>query len=383
MDRRSFMLYVAKGVTMSTSLLIQLMIARTNGVENFGIWSLFLNLSLIFSTLGDFGVGLNGPAMIQQYNGQSWVVMADHWRKRLSIIAGLLMVFSMMIVYPALAPQMLLGTVMVFCQGFLQDWYDRGMIRPERAAYRQMLQGLFQVSAVALVLFLGGSFSMASGVYAFMAALSYLLFYRKIEKLTISRHDSKGWLKQQFPVLAGWALYYLTYNLPALLLGFLYQPDKLGLYSSHYFIYATVGTFSVITMDIFMAKPKDANRKFWLFLSSVVGMFMILISFFYYPLLFGSKGFEWDLVLNIEMVVLCGILGLRLYYLNGLLIEAKTREFGLWNGVSFVLHILLIILIFIIFKSYELWMATGGLILSELTTLLLFSINRKRAHAKG
>jgi O-antigen/teichoic acid export membrane protein len=377
------MLYVAKGITMSTSLLIQLMIARTNGAENFGIWSLFLNLSLIFGTMGDWGVGLNGPAMIQQNNGKSWAAAADYWRKRLSFFSGILLVISMMIFYPELAPQMILGSVIVFSQGFLQDWYDRGMQKPERAAYRQIAQGLLQVSAVALVILLGGSFRMALGAYACMAALTYLLFYRKMEGLPKSKEDSKGWLLQQFPVLAGWALYYITYNLPALLIGFLFKPEKLGLYASHYFIYATVGTFSVITMDIFMAKPNDANRKFWLSLSSFVGIFMILISFLYYPILFGSKGFEWDLMLNIEMVVLCGILGLRLYYLNGLLLEAKTREFGFWNGISFVLHVLLIIAAFSVLGRYDLWTAACGLIVSELLTLLLFSINRTIANAKG
>lgn len=380
MDRRSFMLYVAKGVTMSTSFLIQLMIAQTNGAAQFGIWSLFLNLSLIFTTMGDWGVALNGPAMMLQSNGESWAASANFWRKRLSLIAGLLMAFVMFWFYPTLAPQMAFGLIMVFSHGFLQDWYDRGRLRPDRASYRQMLQGFLQVTAVALVIYFKGSFGWVLGAYAAMAALTYIIFYRKLENPSIEKFNHLNWLGNQFPVLAGWALYYLTYNLPALLLGYLYEPAILGRYASHYFIYATVGTFSVITMDIFMAKPNDAGRRFWLSLSSLLGMLMIACSSFYYPFLFGDKGFLWDAILNAEMLVLCGVLGLRLYCFNGLLLKGESRAYGVWNGISFGLHALLITIMIFIFDEYEPRWAASGIIVSELLALLLFSTKGIRKH---
>ena len=371
------MLYVAKGITMSTSLIIQLLIARTNGAANFGIMSLFLNISLIFSTLGDWGVGLNGPAMVLQANGQSWAALANYWRKRLSMLAGAGMALFLFLCYPALAPQMVWGLILVLGHGFLQDWYDRGLLQPDRSSYRQMLQGLLQVSAVAVIIFSGLGMHWVLVAYGGMAVFSYFIFYRRIDTSSFTDQEKISWLKQQFPVLAGWAFYYITYNIPALLLGYLFSPDTLGLYASHYFIYATVGTFSVITMDIFMAKPNDHSRKFWITLSSILGMLMILISQLYYPLLFGNKGFSWDPVLNMEMLVLCGILGLRLYHLNGLLMSGDTRAFGSWNALSLVLHLALIALVFIFMGKYGLWMAAAGLIMAEVLTLLLFFIKRK------
>jgi O-antigen/teichoic acid export membrane protein len=380
MDRRSFMLYVAKGVTMSTSFLIQLMIARMSGAEGFGVWSLFLNLSLIFTTIGDWGVTLNGPAMMLQANGQSWAASANYWRKRIAFFAGILMLLVIYSMYPKLAPVMVFGMSMVLGHGFLQDWHDRGLMRPDRASYRQMLQGLLQVSAVALVIYFKGSFEWVLGAYACMAALTYFIFYKKLAYSSEEKFSHRNWLGKQFPVLAGWALYYLTYNLPALLLGYLYQPAILGQYASHYFIYATVGTFSVITMDIFMAKTDDADRRFWLSLSSVLGMLMIACSSFYYPFIFGKKGFIWDSLLNIEMVILCGVLGLRLYFFNGLLPQGAIKAYCIWNGISFILHIVLITTGLLVFDTYEPWLAAVCLILAELFSLLLFSFKIKRKY---
>jgi len=85
-------------------------------------------------------------------------------------------------------------------------------------------------------------------------------------------------------------------------------------------------------------------------------------------------------LLNIEMVILCGVLGLRLYFFNGLLPQGAIKAYCIWNGISFILHIVLITTGLLVFDTYEPWLAAVCLILAELFSLLLFSFKIKRKY---
>ena len=75
------MLFIAKGIAMCCALGVQLLLAKLGGAEGFGSWSLFLNLILIFSTLSDWGVNLNGARWVLEANGETWAYTAYYWRK--------------------------------------------------------------------------------------------------------------------------------------------------------------------------------------------------------------------------------------------------------------------------------------------------------------
>ena len=364
---------------MLSGLGVQLLVARLAGVEGFGTWSLFMNLFLIFSTLSDWGTSLNGPRMMQLSGAETWISNARFWRMRLSWLAAVGMLGVIIVFYSAQASILLWGLPMVILYGFMSDWYDRGIQRPDRVAYRQMTQGITQFAGVAIVVWFNGPLSMALAIYAGIAALTFLIWHR--QQLPEDSHPKNvSWLGTQFPVLLGWSAYFLSYNLPVLLLGFFSGAAITGFYSSHYFLYTSLGTLSVITMDVFMAKPMDKGYGKWLLFFTVIAMCGIAASKWYYPVLFAIKGFAWDASLTFCMVLLCALHAWRLFSINRLLKQVSVNSFGRWNMLSLGLHLALIAAIVILGKSYTPYSASVLLLVAEGCTLLFFQWIKIRSH---
>lgn len=364
---------------MLSGLGVQLLVARLAGVEGFGTWSLFMNLFLIFSTLSDWGTSLNGPRMMQLSGAETWISNARFWRMRLSWFSALGMLLVIFVFYSSQASILLWGLPMVIFYGFMSDWYDRGIQRPDRVAYRQITQGIAQLAGVAIVVWFNGSLSMALAIYAGIASLTFLIWHRQKLPEDIQPKNLR-WLSTQFPVLLGWSAYFLTYNLPVLILGFFSGAAITGFYSSHYFLYTSLATLSVITMDVFMAKPNSKEYGKWLVLFTVLGMLGIAASKWYYPILFDAKGFAWDASLTLFMVILCALHAWRLFSINGLLNQASTKSFGRWNMLSLGLHLALIGALVLLGKSYTPYSASVMLLVAEGCTLVVFKLIKRRSH---
>jgi len=364
---------------MLSGLGVQLLVARLVGVEGFGTWSLFMNLFLIFSTFSDWGTSLNGPQMMQLSGAEAWISNARFWRMRLSWAAAIGMLLIILVFYSNQATILLWGLPMVIFYGFMSDWYDRGKQRPDRVAYRQIIQGLAQLSGVVMVVWFKGSLSMALAIYAGTAALTFIIWHR--QQVPEDKHSrNKQWLLIQLPVLVGWTAYFLTYNLPVLLLGFFSGAAITGFYSSHYFLYTSLATLSVITMDVFMAKPNNKGYGKWLLFFTLIAVLGIAASKWYYPVLFDAKGFVWDARLTFYMVILCALHAWRLYRINSLLNHGTTRSFGTWNILSLSLHIVIIISAAVVGRTYNPHAAAIMLLLAEGCTLLFFELTKKRNH---
>ncbi len=365
---------------MLSGLGVQLLVARLAGVEGFGTWSLFMNLFLIFSTLSDWGTSLNGPQMMQLSGAETWISNARFWRMRLSWFSAVGMLLVIFIFYSTQASILLWGLPMVIFYGFMSDWYDRGIQRPDRVAYRQMTHGVSQLAGVAIVVWLKGSLSMALAIYAGIAALTFIIWHRR-QLPEDSQPKNVSWLGTQFPVLLGWSAYFLSYNLPILLLGYFSGAAITGFYSSHYFLYTSLATLSVITMDVFMAKSMDKGYGKWLLFFTIIAMCGIAASKWYYPILFAIKGFSWDASLTIFMVLLCALHAWRLFSINRLLKQASAKSFGCWNILSLVLHLALIGgALVILGKSYTPYSASVLLLVAEGCTLVVFQLIKRRSH---
>ncbi|MBV5336620.1 MAG: hypothetical protein J0653_01005, partial [Deltaproteobacteria bacterium] len=143
MDKRAIWLYIARFILALSGLAVHFFFARIGGVSGYGTLSLFLSLMLIFNNL----FGLLSSLL---YLVVAWIFYNDQF---LLLLAGL----------PLIA-------------GFsLQaDWIYRGKGRPDRAAFRQMIQSLGQLLVVALVWALKADIIWALGAYAGMGLLSFL-----------------------------------------------------------------------------------------------------------------------------------------------------------------------------------------------------------------
>lgn len=365
---------------MMSGLGVQLLVARLAGVDGFGVWSLFMNLFLVFSTLSDWGTSLNGPRVMQMAGGVEWAAGAMYWRKKLSVIASLFMFFVVLVFYSREAGSLLLGLPMVLFYGMLSDWYDRGRQMPHRVAVRQIVQSMGQLLSVGTVVYFGGSLAVAIGAYAAVAASTYLIWHPRKKLGLHQAPPDKSWLFLQLPVLLGWVAYFLNYNLPVLLLGYFGGPTETGFYASHYFLYTSLATLTVITMEIFMAKPSSKEYGKWLVFFTVVAMLGIALSKFYYPYLFTQKGFGWNPSLTLMMVLLCAIHSWRLYSNNFLLSKPVNWPFAQWNLLPVLVQVLIVCIGAISGGQYTPENAALYLLMSEGVVLLFFQLVKARLH---
>lgn len=377
MDKRSFLLYIAKAISLFGGLCVQILIARIAGLEGYGSWSLFMNLVFIFTVFSDWGTSLNGARMMQLENGSSWVFNAQYWRKKLSLIFTFVYFFVIFLLYNKQVSDLFWGFPMILFYGHLLDWYDRGRLHPHRAAIRQIIQSVLQLTVVVLVFFFKGSLALGIGLYAATAGLTYYFSAKKIQlKISAKTIDGAVWFKRQMPVVIGWVAYHLTYNIPLLLLSFWSGPSIAGSFASHFILYTSLSTFSVITMDIFMAKTDLKSYFRWQLLVTFFSAIGILASKWYYHLLFSGEEFKWNFSLTILMTILCVVHAIRLMIINKNLYDAALNLFYKWSVTGLFIHVFLIGLYVITFSSYS--SVEAGLLLLSAEILLLAIISFKR-----
>lgn len=361
---------------MLTGLLIQLIVSNQAGVEGYGIWSLFMNLVLVFTTLADWGVAVNGARLMQLSTGKIWLAHAQFWRIRLSIFFALLFIITVFSFYQGASQILIWGFPMILFSGFLLDWYERGRHRPEKAATRQIAQSILQLLAIVVLFKLKSSLSWIIGSYALIAVSTYFAMYTFSEKTEFKSSSAWSWLSSQLPIIAGFGAYHITYNLPLFLLGYVGTQQELGIYASHYILYTSLATFGVITMDIFLAKLDRKGYLFWLILVTLAGVIMILASGWYYPYLFAQKGYKWDQTLALIMAGLCIFHVMRIYFFSEFLYAAQQQKYGYWNALGLLLHICFFGFYMLSAHSYDL-ISAGFLLLSAEGFLIAILLIRK------
>ena len=367
------MLFIAKGIAMCCALGVQLLLAKLGGAEGFGSWSLFLNLILIFSTLSDWGVNLNGARWVLEANGETWAYTAYYWRKRISILSALLLTVVIFVFYKNQWHYLVCSIPMVISYGYMSDWYYRGKQNPDKAALRQIIHSVGQLLGVAIVYFLTHNLWYAFITYSIIASLTYIVTYPATQNGFNTQNLIPHWLVQQSSILIGWVCYFITFNLPILLLSYVGKANEVGQYSSHYLLYTSFATLSVITMDIFIAKPQYQKQyKTWLFIFTLLAVVGIACSKWYYPILFSGKGFAWQSQQTLYMMLLCVIHAIRLYQINNLLHHKKGYAFGLWNVISLFIHLIVIAVGIYIIQQYDYLNAVVYLIIAEILFLTIY-----------
>ena len=363
---------------MLTGLLIQLIVSNQAGVEGYGIWSLFMNLVLVFTTLADWGVSVNGARLMQLSTGAIWLAQAQYWRIRLSIIFTILFGITVFSFYQGASKFLVWGFPMILFSSFLLDWYERGRLRPERAAFRQIVQAILQLLAIVVLFKLELGLNWIIGSYAIIAVGTYFFMYSYLDRKEFKYRSTASWLPSQLPVISGFGAYHFTYNLPLFLLGYLGTTQELGIYASHYILYTSLATFGVITMDIFLAKKDKKGYKSWLAFVTLLGVLVILASKWYYPYLFAQKGYLWDQRLALIMSGLCVVHVIRIYFFTDFLYDAQLWKYGYWNSLGLLLHICFFSVYTMFMQSYNL-ISAGFLLLGAEGLLITILLIRKMA----
>jgi O-antigen/teichoic acid export membrane protein len=344
MDKKSLWLYAAKGVMMVAGVGTHFFFARLGGVEGYALLSLFLSLVLIFNNLADFGISLNGPRILADQAWPAFGPLAQWLRKRLAVLSSALYVGLIWWLYPNQAAALMWGLPMLLLFGFQADWKLRGSGKPQLAAYRQMAQSILQMGVLLVAYWFSSSAVTALGLYAAAAALTYVFSEWKWGQAPSPPAALKsvgGLLQLQLSVFTGFILQNLQYILAIPLLMWLTNAKEGGTYGSHFFLFTSLATLSVITMEVFMGKPQQERGRYgrWLVLFTALAMLGLLASKWYFPLLYGGKGFAWQSDLTTALVFLVWIHAARLYWVNRLLFIGRNQLFGRLNGLALVLQL--------------------------------------------
>jgi hypothetical protein len=384
MDKRSLWLYAARFFQAAAGVAVHFFFARIGGVDGYGTLSLFLSLSLIFNNFTDFGVSLNGPRLVAQGSQGLWVAQAVKWRNRLAWSSALVYLVISWLVYPGQLTVLLAGLPLIAGFSRQHDWISRGMGRPDRAALRQMLQSSAQLIGVALVWLSGSGVMAALLVYSGSAVATYLFANHRWnlvprpdkENATISFSAFAG---IQWPVFAGFMAQHTSYMMAIPILSYLTGPSSAGIYASHFFLFTSLGTLSVITMEVFMAKPGSSVAQYagWMAAFTMLATMLMLSAWWYFPILYGAKGFQLDWGLLLLNALLLWVHAARLFWLNRLLFTHKLKSFG-HAGISGLLFHMVFWIVFIVMK-WELspQTALSLLLAAEVTNLLFLPLIKK------
>lgn len=367
-------MYVARAVAAFSGIGVHFIFARIGGLSGYGVLSLFLNLNLLFNYLSDFGFTLNGPRLVAAAagNDQNWH-QAQAFRLRLGLVSAVLFVALVLVGYPNQSKWLLYGLPMIALYGFQADWLHRGEGRPDKAAYRQMAQSVGQLLLVLLALYAGWSLEWAMLLYAAVAALTFVVSYPRFA-FWKEKWPSKALLAGQLMVMGGMVAYFLTYNLIIPLLSRWQGEEMAGFYASHYFLGTSLGTLSVITMEVFMAKTGAGSRAYgrWMLLFTSLALLGIALSPLYFGLLYGGKGFYWDGLLTLLVATIVAVHALRLYWINSSLFELNYRIFLRFNLAALLLHLVLLAIWVGMGRMYDPYAASVLLLLAESLALAVY-----------
>ncbi|MBA4304938.1 MAG: hypothetical protein C0424_11985 [Sphingobacteriaceae bacterium] len=329
MFKKGMWLYAARGLAMGAGLLSQLMLARVGGAEGYGVFSAMMGLILLANGFADFGVPLNGPRFFLAKELQ-WIAEAQSMRRTFSLLSGFLYLLACWFLYREYAHLLVFGLPLVLFHFMQIDWLLRAQQKHMLSAWRQMLQTALGLLAVASVFFFSLPWWFALVGISLAGPITYFIFWptgeqwrkpasRWLPKATIMRDQSK--------VFIGQLAHQATYALPTLLFLPLAGAAANGQLGSHYLLFTSLGGFSLITLDLFMARQnnqmKNYARSMWLV--SLPAFLGILLGEWYYPLLFSGRGLSWNQDLLIPLLAVVGVHTARLIYLNSLLFT------GAWN----------------------------------------------------
>lgn len=381
MPKQALWLYAARGLAMASGLLSQLVFARIGGQDGYGVFSTLLSIVLVFNTVSDFGINLNGPRKILA-GDNIWVQQAQFTRMLLGGIGALVMAVVLWVYYQPYFYELSWGIPLVFFNGLQIDWIFRGNNKHMISAFRQMTQSVLALSLLFLTYKMHWDIATGIGLYAFSGLLSYALYYSFAENWKTIKGNVKSsfqLLKVQWVVFSGSLAHQLTYSIPTLVLLPLAGSAATGHFASHYLLFTSLAGFSVITMDIFMSRPGFPVRNYmkWMFVFSLPALLGLAVSGWYYPLLFAEKGFLWDANLSAALILLVLIHAGRLIWLNGLLMNSKQLLYQRFSMLGLSIHIILWLFWLIADLPPSPLLAISFLLLSELPALLILALKKK------
>ena len=386
-------MFVAKGLTMLSSLFLYWLLADAFGSQWFGVFSLGLLYANLLGNFSDFGIGMNGPVLYRKLLELGFAAYGgiQRFRWNLSLLVTALYACFVVCSYPSYMFQLFCLIPFMWFIGTGFGWMFRQLQSPQRIMLATLVMVVFQWLGYLLSIYWGQPtvFFLFYGVsgWAGLFIASW-----KMPHLWNWRAPESGVNKQirdQWPTVLGFFVGSLHTNFYFIIFSLQGRMDDLGNFQAHWLLYTSVLSCGLIYNEIFSSFSSYNKSHYWWGIGAlwVMGLVVLGSATLYFDVLFAGKGYAYQQGwIELLMVLYTVELILRIGGLQTLLLVLKTREYLRWNSFGMVLQLgILGVLLLMGRYSQDLMQLLWVLVICEFVLLVLFygGFKRFQCHAES
>ena len=356
---KNFSLFISKVVTSASTVAFNIYLARIAGVEYFGIFSLFLNLTFIFGLLADWGLSVYGPLELNSCTSaeekHKYISSVFNFRLGITMLSAVIYTAVILIFYPAYFGLLIFGVLVLAGNILNLDWVLRAHGKFGIVSFRLIFNAIVNLVLAAVIYYLDADVMYLFLSYCVSLALSFGLstfyMYRhriwKYEASPVRQvwHDGRNIIRKTRSAFKAVLISNLVYSLSIPLLTLFASATSSSLYASYYTLFSTVVALVIITQDLFIPRyRRESEKQFFSSYGKVIysGSICILLALvaikYYYHLIF-PETFLLNLT-TIQLVALLGFVhGYRLMHIHRFMIRGEYRSYLNYNVFSLLLFL--------------------------------------------
>lgn len=373
-------MFVAKGLTMLSSLFLYWVLADAFGSRWFGVFSLGLLYANLLGNFSDFGIGMNGPVLYRKLRESGFKAFGgiQRFRWKLSLLMTGLYMILVVSFYPTYMLQLFCLIPFLWFIGTGFAWMFRQLQSPQLIIVATVVMVGFQWLGYVMSIRLGEP-TVFFLVYGLSGWAGLLIAAWKRPYLWDWRAPEAGVNKQirdQWPTVLGFFVGSLHTNFYFIIFSLQGRMDELGNFQAHWLLYTSILSCGLIYNEIFSSFSSYNKSYYWWGIVGlwIMGLVVLGSATFYFDVLFAGKEYVYQHGwIGLLMVLYTLELMLRIGGLQTLLLVLKTREYLRWNSFGMVLQLgILGVLLLMGRYTQDLMQLLWVLVICEFVLLVLF-----------
>jgi len=385
---KTLWLYIAKVTTIATGFLFNLLLSRFAGIEYFGVFGLFLNLTFLFNVFNDWGFSVYGPLEVNKRDPQNkkhYLTRVLNFKIVIAIFSSVLYSAVVLFMYPDHAEYLLYGMLLTFLNLINFDWLLRSYQRFDIVSFRLVFHSLFNLFLLVILsaidaeikyIFIGYCLSTLIslvGGLIFLFRKKYLSLSLPI-KATVLFRDTRYIVKETGNAFKSIMILNIIYSSNLLLLNLFGSTEAASFYNSYYILFSSSASLVIIAQDIFVPRYSAASEsKFFrqyyqvAYPAAIIILLFLLAMPFYFNYFFPSE-FKLDLS-SVQLISCLGFVhAYRLMFLHRFLIKNQYKIFLNYNAAALLIFFMFSTG-FILFEEYNEKAAILSLICAEVIVI--------------
>ncbi len=278
--------FIVRVLTAMIAVVSNYFVSLVLGVEFFGLYSSMLSITFVLGLFSDWGLSVYGAQLLassedkKEFINQS--LNLKFWLCLICIIPYLWFCFENKEHFILL----ITGLPIIILSFLNPEWIARGLMKPNTAAYRQLLFSVLNVSCFLLIYYLSLPKIVVFISYTFNTIFSFTIIYQYLKKIEffgiIFNKNPFEILNKTTFYFGGYLANNLVYTTGAIMLTLFGTNETMGIYSSYYNIFATIIAPAAITFGLFNPKVKIITKELFYKDYISVMLFVIVVGIVFY-----------------------------------------------------------------------------------------------------